>query len=117
MGRPSVCSPEEKKRIVLAVLTRRKTVTQAADEIGVSRTTIGNWKRQFIDAGREGLADGLSAHTLANLEQLRAENAELALQLHETHLLLQVWKMSAQALAKTLDPETVPREAWSRRAD
>lgn len=79
---------------MLCVLARKLTVAQAANQAGVSKTTIVNWKRQFIEAGRGGLASGSSRET-SGIEQLRAENKELTARLRDARVLLRVWRMSA----------------------
>lgn len=82
-------------RVVLAVLTRKLTVTQAAEQAGVSESTVKNWKRRFIQAGRNGLAAG-SSRTATRIERLHEENLKLAKQLEEARVLLRVWQKSAE---------------------
>jgi transposase len=58
MARPTALPMEEKVRIVLAVLAGELTVAQAARQSKVSEQSVSNWKRQFIETGRAGLAPG-----------------------------------------------------------
>ena len=51
VGRPPALPAEVKLRIVMDVLGGRITVVQAAREHRVGETSVGNWKRQFIEAG------------------------------------------------------------------
>jgi transposase len=58
MSRPPVFPVEDKVRIVLSVLAGEVTVAEAARKAKVSEQSVGNWKRQFLEAGRLGLAAG-----------------------------------------------------------
>ena len=49
---------EEKVRIVLSILAGEITVAEAARRAKVSEQSVGNWKRQFLEAGKTGLAAG-----------------------------------------------------------
>jgi transposase len=55
-----------------------KPIAQIARELGINEGTLGNWVARDRDAraGREGL----SIDDLAELQRLRAENAELRMQ-------------------------------------
>jgi hypothetical protein len=50
MPRPSALPAQDKIRIVLSILAGEVTVAEAALRAKVSETTIGNWKRQFVEA-------------------------------------------------------------------
>lgn len=98
MGRPPALPVEEKLRIVLAVLEARLTIVQAARDYQVSETSIGNWKRQFLEAGRIGLVLGPAPGSATGREaQLEAENEKLTTALAEATLLVRVWRMSAES--------------------
>ncbi|MEY9846295.1 transposase-like protein [Streptacidiphilus sp. BW17] len=56
MARPAAVPPEEKVRIVLSILAGEITVAEAARRAQVSEQSIGNWKRQFLESDRAGLA-------------------------------------------------------------
>jgi transposase-like protein len=61
MPRPAVISFEDRFRLVLAVFSGEMTVAEAARRSKVSEQSIGNWKRQFLEGGKQGLADGQPA--------------------------------------------------------
>lgn len=58
MGRGPQHPVETKLKIVLSVLGGESTQAEAARRHGISETSIGKWKDQFLQAGREGLARG-----------------------------------------------------------
>ena len=60
MSRPPVFPVEEKVRVVLSILAGEVSVAEAARRAKVSEQSVGNWKRQFLEAGRTGLAAGKS---------------------------------------------------------
>jgi transposase len=95
MARPSALPVEEKVRIVLAVLAGELTVAAAARQAKVSEQSVSNWKRQFVETGRAGLAAG-SGKPSVREQQLEAEVAELTQALGEAHVELRVWKKSAE---------------------
>jgi transposase len=55
-----------------------RPIAQVARDLGINEGTLGNWvaRDQVVRAGR----DGLSRDDLAELQRLRAENAELRMQ-------------------------------------
>jgi polysaccharide biosynthesis transport protein len=57
VARASLRSPEEKLRIVLAVVRGEVTVAQAARQEQISETTIKRWRAQFVDGGFGALAE------------------------------------------------------------
>lgn len=88
--------PVEKKiRIVLSVLQGEVSVAEAARREKVSEQAIGNWKRQFLEAGRAGITAGRSGPT-SREEQLEAEVADLTQALGEAAVEIRVWKKSAE---------------------
>jgi len=97
MGRPPALPVEEKLRIVLAILAAKTTVVQAARDHQVSETSVCNWKRQFLEAGRAGLAEGPRMHDPAHEAELRAENEALRQALRDAVVQVRVWKMSAES--------------------
>ena len=96
MSRPPVFPVEDKVRIVLSVLAGEVTVAEAARKAKVSEQSVGNWKRQFLEAGKLGLAAGGSSRPSSREEQLAAEVADLTTALGEAHVELRVWKKSAE---------------------
>lgn len=95
MARPPVVPAEEKVRIVLSVLAGEVTVAEAPRRAKVSEQSVGNWKRQFLEAGRSGLVAGKSGASTRE-QQLEAEITELTRALGEAHLAARVWKKSAE---------------------
>lgn len=96
MGRSSACSPEEKARIILEVLADRMTWNEAAAAAGVSTTSIGNWKRQFLLAASAGLVRPAQL-ACAEATALQAENDSLHQQVRDALVMIKVWQMSARA--------------------
>lgn len=95
MARPVALPPEEKVRIVLSILAGEVTVAEAARRAKVSEQSVGNWKRQFLESGRAGLASGKSGPS-SREQQLEAEVADLTQALGEAAVELRVWKKSAE---------------------
>ena len=96
MSRPPVFPVEDKVRIVLSVLAGEVTVAEAARKAKVSEQSVGNWKRQFLEAGKLGLAAGGSSRPSSREEQLAAQVEDLTTALGEAHVELRVWKKSAE---------------------
>jgi transposase len=96
MSRAPAFPADEKIRIVLSILAGETTVAEAARKAKVSEQSVGNWKRQFLDAGKLGLAAGGSSRPSGSEEQLAAEVADLTTALGEAHVELRVWKKSAE---------------------
>ncbi|WP_115685726.1 transposase [Corynebacterium senegalense] len=94
MARPPVVAVEEKVRIVLSILAGEVTVAEAARRAKVSEQSVGNWKRQFLEGGRSGVAAGKSKPS-SREKQLEEEIADLTQALGEAHLEARVWKKSA----------------------
>jgi transposase len=65
------------------------SVAEAARREKVSAQAIGNWKRQFLEAGRASLIAG-SAGPPSREEQLEAEVAELTHALGEAAIQIRV---------------------------
>ncbi|MCB1026255.1 MAG: helix-turn-helix domain-containing protein, partial [Microthrixaceae bacterium] len=79
MPSPSALPPEEKTRLVLAVLAGEMTTAEAARKAKVSEQSVSTWKRQFVEAGRQGVAHGgnpgpnsRERALLAELEEVKA---------------------------------------------
>ena len=97
MAKPSDRSPERKLQVVLSVLRGEVSVKEAARRAGVAEQTVHNWKRAFLEAGRDGLAQGHRRRSSRELE-LEVENEELKAALGEAHVQLRVWKKGAEYL-------------------
>ena len=95
MPRPPSLPPAEKQRLILSILAGEMTVAAAARQAKVSEQSVGNWKRQFLEAGAAGLAVG-SGKPSTREQQLEAEVAELTTALGEAAVELRVWKKSAE---------------------
>ena len=91
MPRPPSLPPAEKQRLVLSILAGEMTVAAAARQAKVSEQSVGNWKRQFLEAGAAG-----SGKPSTREQQLEAEVAELTTALGEAAVELRVWKKSAE---------------------
>lgn len=84
-------SPEDKERIVLAILREELTITEAARREGVSATSLAKWRDQSLEGGRAALAK--PAHGPSSREaQLEANIEQLNAALGEAHMELRVWK-------------------------
>ena len=97
MVRPSKKTPEQKLQIVLSVLRGEATAAEAGRRGGVSEQSNHNWKKTFLESGREGLAQGHKRRTSRETE-LEAENEELKAALGEAHVQLRVWRKGAEYL-------------------
>ena len=79
----------------MSILAGELSCAEAARRTKVSETTIGNWKRQFLEAGAAGIeAGGRPGPNAA--ERVQAEVDELTAALGEAHVELRVWKKSAE---------------------
>jgi transposase len=90
MARPSARSPEQKFRVVLAVVRGEISISAVARREGVSETTIAKWRDRFLDAGRHGLAQGSRTGPSTVEAALTAENEELKTALGEAFAELRV---------------------------
>lgn len=97
MPKPSNKSPEQKLQVVLSVLRGEQTAAEAGRKAGVSEQTVHNWKRVFLDSGKQGLVKGQRRRSSRETE-LEAENEELKTALGEAHIELRVWKKGAEYL-------------------
>ena len=96
MARPAVISIEDKFRIVCSVIAGEMSVAEAARRAKVSEQSVGNWRRQFLEGGKQGLADGGRPGSNPQEQRLEAEIEELKAALGEAHVELRVWKKSAE---------------------
>jgi len=92
MARPAVISIEDKSRIVVSVVSGELGVAEAARRSKVSEQSISNWKRQFLEGGKPGLADGVRPGSSPVLQRLEVEIEDLKVALGEAH----VWKKGAE---------------------
>ena len=62
MARPAVISVEDKFRLVLSVVSGEMTRRGGRSAWSkVSEQSVANWKRQFLEGGKLGLAEGGNA--------------------------------------------------------
>jgi transposase len=93
MSRPLVHPVDVQLKVVLSVLSGESTQAEAARRHGVSETSIGKWKEQFLAGGREGLEHGDRAGRPTGREaQLLAEVDDLTRALGEAHVELRALK-------------------------
>lgn len=90
MAKPSGHSVDVRLRIVLGVLRGEMTCAEAARRHGVSETSIGKWKAQFLEAGKQGLAAAGRRKTSGREAQLASEVDELTRALGEAHVELRL---------------------------
>lgn len=93
MGRPPKHPVETKLKIVLSVISGESTQAEAARRHGVSETSIGKWKDQFLQGGKTGLEQSTSAARPTGREhQLEAEIDDLTRALGEAHVQIRALK-------------------------
>ena len=85
MAKASKKSPEGKLRVVLSVLRGELSAAAAGRWAGVSEQTVHNWKKAFLEGGRDRLALGARRRSTRELE-LEAECEELKAALGEAHV-------------------------------
>jgi transposase len=98
MPRPPAVPAEEKTRLVLAILAGEMSIAEAARRAKVSEQSVSNWKRLFLESGRQGLAEGGKPGPNARERQLASELEEVKAALGEAHVELRVWKRAADYL-------------------
>jgi transposase len=96
MPRPPAIAAQDKVRIVLSIVSGELTSSEAARRAKVSETTIGNWKRQFLDGGAAWVEAGGRAGPNTAERALLDEVEDLKAALGEAHVELRVWKKSAE---------------------
>ena len=77
MSRPTAVPPEDKARLVLAILAGELTTTEAARKAKVSEQSMSNWKRLFLESGRQGLTQGGKPGLNSRERQLASELEEV----------------------------------------
>lgn len=93
MARPPMHTVETKLKIVLSVLSGESSNAEAARRHGVSETSIGKWKEQFLLAGRQGLENGQKSVRPSGRESvLEAQVDDLTRALGEAHVELRAFK-------------------------
>jgi transposase len=90
-----------KARVVLSVLRGEMTGAEAARRHGVSETSIGKWKEQFIAAGRAGLEPSGPARVSGEQTRLTAQVEDLTHALGEAHVELRLLRREGAGLPPT----------------
>jgi transposase len=100
MGRKPFKTPDEKLAIVLSVLKGETTQVDVARRLQMSQTTVAKWQKQFLEGGRESLARGDNAVTLASRREteLADQVDDLTSALGEAYVELRVWRKKGAAL-------------------
>ena len=76
MANHSKLSEIEKYELIMKLLRREATAAELARQYQVSEPTIGRWRDDFLDGGKERLGARHSKVRSAELKQLKAELAE-----------------------------------------
>lgn len=103
MGRKPFKTPDEKLAIVLSVLKGETTQVDVARRLQMSQTTIAKWQKQFLEGGREALARGDNAMTLASRREmeLAAQVDDLTTAIGEAYVELRVWRKKGALYPRT----------------
>ena len=98
MARPPKHPVDVKLKIVLSVLSGETSQAEAARRHGISETSIGKWKEQFVLGGRQGLERGAGTTKPTGREaQLVSEVDDLTRALGEAHVELRALKRGGPA--------------------
>ena len=106
MARPPAKPPEDKTRIVLAVLGNEVTVAEAARREGVSQTTVAKWRDQFLEAGTAAMTSPGRAGPSGREQTLEAELDQVKIALGETTAELRAWKKGGRSWWQTHSSST-----------
>ena len=98
MARPPVHPVDVKLKIVLSVLSGESSQAEAARRHGISETSIGKWKEQFLAGGKDALEHPNRASRPTGREaQLLGEVDDLTRALGEAHVELRALKRGGPA--------------------
>ncbi|WP_156292125.1 transposase [Oceanobacillus salinisoli] len=78
-------SVEFKLKVVQDILENNRSVAQVAEEIGVHRDTVNNWRKAYLLNGKEGLINSRSVNQTKKAKENK-EIQELKKQLKEKEL-------------------------------
>ena len=76
MGRRSSHTPAQKRDAVLAVLTKRKTISEVCRELAVSEQTFHRWRNLALDGMESALSDKAETNARATDLERRLAEAE-----------------------------------------
>lgn len=112
MGRPPVIPAEKKLRIVLSVLAGEVTIAEAARREKISEQSIGRWKAEFLEAGKQGLIADIARNHAAKQDIARnhAARQDIAWAIDDAPVPLQVCEVSAAATGSPSHPKRMARE-------
>lgn len=79
MGRRSKFTPAQKRDAVLAVLTKRRTVSEVCRELGIAEHTLARWREQALEGMEHALADKAERNGREAELERRLDEAERAL--------------------------------------
>ncbi|MFJ2816617.1 transposase [Streptomyces sp. NPDC087294] len=97
MPRPPALPSEQKTRLVLAVLSKERTVSEAARAAQVSEQSIANWRRQFLEGGSAAMAGKSAAYNGSQREAaLLQEVHKLKQALGEAYVELMTWRRTQE---------------------
>ena len=99
MGRKPFRTPDKKLAIVRSVLIGETTQVEAACRLEMSQTTIAKWQKQFLEGGRESLARGDNAISLASRreKELATQVDDLTTAIGEADVELRLWRISSSS--------------------
>jgi transposase len=96
MARPSKYSPELRRRAVIEVIERNRSIVEVARDLGIgSPETLRNWVRQA--RRNAGLEVGPTTEELAEIRRLRKEVAD-------QQRTIEILKAATSFFAQELDP-------------
>jgi transposase len=90
-----VIPAEKQQRIVLSVLAGEMPIAEAARKETIPQQSIGRWKAEFLEAGKQALVAGRSGPP-THEQQPEADVADLAQALGEAAIEIRVWEKSAE---------------------
>lgn len=76
MGRRSQFSPAVKRDAVLAVLTKKKTVSEVCRELGINGQTLARWREQAVEGMEVALADRAEKNAREAVLEKKLQEAE-----------------------------------------
>ncbi|MEU9118596.1 transposase [Streptomyces sp. NPDC048506] len=97
VGRPPILPADKKLGLLVRVMSGQLTAAEAAREAGVSEQSVSNWRRQFIEGARSGLAgeSGRDSEEASRIAELTQENAMLKATIGELYMELRKYGRSA----------------------
>ncbi|MFJ4002686.1 helix-turn-helix domain-containing protein [Streptomyces sp. NPDC090023] len=95
MPRPPALPAKDKTRLVLAVLAKECSISEAARTAQVSEQSIANWRRQFLEGGSAALAGRSEPPSGSRREAALIEEVhKLKQALGEAYVEVMTWRRS-----------------------